>query len=321
MENDGMAAELMIAVKLVIPEDWLRRAVCPICGGANLSIKHLVSEPDQIACENCTASYEVAQDGAHVRLVVIPPGLPEEAGGRWLTPAEVKNVAPRVIVLPRMMANIPPTLGTAASVVPVNTQLVVERARKLRVLGNSPDKIRSILSGSGGITDAQVDEAIGKLYERAPGENSPLFWVGVITLIILIAAIGVVLLIGMGQRASPGAAGGGVPGPLQTLSASGSGLLKPAAVVVWQHQTTGKRPACPTQPANAARMFGGDESMWSITVSGWTMFTTRAQTISVPEGMKGEYPVFRVNPEMVQVNGPATLENVLYMNISCGKRK
>jgi hypothetical protein len=68
-------------------------------------------------------------------------------------------------------------------------------------------------------------------------------------------------------------------------------------------------------------MFGGDESMWSITVSGWTMFTTRAQTISVPEGMKGEYPVFRVNPEMVQVNGPATLENVLYMNISCGKRK
>jgi hypothetical protein len=188
MENDGMAAELMIAVKLVIPEDWLRRAVCPICGGANLSIKHLVSEPDQIACENCTASYEVAQDGAHVRLVVIPPGLPEEAGGRWLTPAEVKNVAPRVIVLPRMMANIPPALGTAASVVPVNTQLVVERARKLRALGNSPDKIRSILSGSGGITDAQVDEAIGKLYERAPGENSPLFWVGVITLIILIAA-------------------------------------------------------------------------------------------------------------------------------------
>ena len=88
-------------------------------------------------------------------------------------------------------------------------------------------------------------------------------------------------------------------------------------VAVYQVAITGNISSCPTQPANAARLFGGEGATWSGSKAGWAVTSMQPLTIHLPEGMKAEYLLLGQEPRMVAVSGPARLEHVVYMDITC----
>ncbi len=206
---------------------------------------------------------------------------------------------------------------------PVATEDLVLRARKLYSLGNSRERVRGILEGIPGATPTQVEQALAEIGAHEQGRRAALFWIAIALMLILVVLIGLTVALGMRQQAlsTPQPQQTGLPSSILSLVGSNSGLLNLPQVKVTRHEANGKKSACPSQPSNAAHLFGGEEGKWSITAFGWTFFSSKAETLYLPEGMSGEYPVFKENPVWERVAGPATLENVIYLNISCGGPK
>ena len=86
--------------------------------------------------------------------------------------------------------------------------------------------------------------------------------------------------------------------------------------------TGGARPAsrCPTTSNEAADLFGGQASDWTYKADagGWLMTAITPKTITVPAGMMAGYLQFGSGgANMNQVNGPAKIQNVNFIAITC----
>jgi hypothetical protein len=198
----------------------------------------------------------------------------------------------------------------------VSQEALCEQARQLLQLGNSRENVRSTLFGMRGVTAEQVDVAMAAL----PAENrgrSKLFLAGLGVISLLVITIAVVIGLGLAKRETEVKTENELPASVRVLLFSGSILLDLPVVEVYRVETTGNISSCPTQPANAARMFGGEGSSWSGSQAGWSITTRQPLTIHLPEGMKAEYLLVGKDPRMVAVSGPARLENVVYLDITC----
>lgn len=302
-----------------ISQSILSSSECPVCGCASLIPRLPSGGPDQFACESCGAHFSASPDGHHLLMVTAPAGLPGFLEERPVYAEEYRiRTQPRLEIVPEWVA-----VRINEQFKPVETAELISRARQLYSLGNSTARVQSILEHIPGVQAEQVKEALSAITEREQERRSTLFWIGIALVGILVVLIGLVVVLGTRPQSSAVQSGEatGLPDSLQMLIGSGDGLLNLPQVKVHPGSATGKHSTCPTQPANAARLFGGKEKMWSITIAGWTLFNSKPQTIRIPEGMSGEYPVIKKNPEWVKVNGPAVLENVIYVTVSCVSSK
>lgn len=290
-------------VQGAIPQSWVREITCPVCGGSSLIIKRFLSTADQLLCDDCSASFEVSHDGNYLRLVAYPPGTPEVLIQGWI-PCDHPQPEPQAGGIPAPNESL-------------TREELVKRALHLRRLGNNPAKTRHALGMIPGVTEEQIDAVMAEVQEILP-EKSGLFRLGILIVTLLVVAIIVVIAVGV-SRQFANASNEGLPAPVQAWIASGSEVLKLPPVKVTAYRSSGKRTLCPVQKEQAARTFGGDESMWNGTLSGWTLITLRPQSIFIPEGMIGRYPWLVDNPRMVTVQGPVLLENAIYVEVRCGK--
>ena len=316
-----MVAELSPQAKLLIPEEWANRARCPVCGSVYLSLKRSYSDPDQLACDTCNARFEISQDGCFVRVMFPPPGLPLDLMGQWVDPSVVARRGNAPVVEARKEAQVhkqaeAETRRRALPEKPVTTESLLEQARRLLQLGNSRDKVQATLEGVRGVTEEQVAQVMAAL-PRLENRRSGLFWFGLSVVSILVIAIAVVIGLGLAQRQSQRAPSeSNLPAGVRVLLSSGSAIMDIPPVNVWRLESTGSV-TCPTQPANAARMFGGESNMYSRLKAGWTFLSAKPHNILVPQGMRAEYLLVGKEPRMSPVYGPVRLENAIYVDIYC----
>lgn len=298
-----MSTQEDIRAQGAIPQSWVNVINCPVCGGSALMIKRFLSTADQLLCDCCSASFEVSQDGNYLRLVAYPPGTPDILVQGWI---------------PRgFRQNEQPPDGTTAQNESLSHEELVKRGLQLRKLGNTLAKTRHALSMIPGIREDQIDAAMAEVHELLP-EKSRLYTLGIFIVTLLVVAIIVVMAVGFSRQLA-NTSNEGLPAPVQAWIASGSEVLNLPPVKVTAYRSSGKRTLCPVQKEQAARTFGGEESMWNGTISGWTLIALRPQSIFIPEGMSGRYPLLVDNPRMVKVQGPVLLENAIYVEVRCGK--
>jgi len=134
----------------------------------------------------------------------------------------------------------------------------------------------------------------------------------------------------VGGGASSSAASGtapaaDLPAPLQTLLPPGVQVTNPTPVI--HRGATGAdgaaaaaAPACPASPAAAAELFGGQAAFWRYDSAsgGWILFSA-AELISVriPSGMTAGYLTFGENLGLADVTGPATIDGINMLAVTC----
>ena len=310
-----------------IPEEWSRGTVCPVCGMSTLAIDHQPGEADQILCKQCTTAFEVSKDGFFIRLVAYPSILPEGLGERWLRPFEVRSMAVEGIEArqKREEAARHETPVTR----PPDVQELVERGEGLLALGNSVEKIREILHHVPGVTPEMREEAMAKL-AKSPSRPRESAWltIGILVVIVLILVVGVgALFFGRNLQASVGIPTAtqaalidpaALPAPIQTLLPKGARIVQPPPVKVISGEQAGP-PAtgCPRSNAEAAALFGGKAADWRPGQGGWIIVSVDLLTLKVPANMSAGVFTMEGVPEMRNILGPATLENVNFVAISC----
>ena len=306
-----------------IPEDWLIGMTCPVCGDTHLVIEREVSQPDLMSCHSCMALFEMSQDGGLIRLVRAPSSLPPNLANQWVKPASVGRLAYEHAQKTEPVASF------------VEDLTLEERVIALTRLHNSPDKVRQVLSRLPGVTTEQIDAAIAKVNPEKGKNNSAWTFILGIGVVILAVAIGVVLLTTPGQGGQEAAAPSAqatatsvnflnpanLPAPLQTLLPPGVKILQPTPATVRQlNPVTEATTRCPVTPGEAAQTFGGEMKEWTKSTqggTGWSLISLTPRSIKVPKNMTAGYFVMGSSPAMESVIGPAVIDNVNFVSVSC----
>lgn len=121
-----------------IPDDFVLRRACAICGAQTLRVIHLKSFPDYVACGNCKASFVLEADGERVLYGNIPETFPAARAAalrKWMSLAEIEAVAvaerPAPVVARPAAVPVPPEPPTdpeaalraaASAAVPIPTE-------------------------------------------------------------------------------------------------------------------------------------------------------------------------------------------------------
>ncbi len=319
-------------------------------GGARLRVRALparLSAPPALT----QAWLSAADLGARLRPapppanVPAPATLPEAPGGR----AEALSLGAEPL---RSAQNAPPpeiSNGTSAPLSPEvapasppvsasapENQLascsqaeLLTRAQGLLALGNSPLQIQVMFVQSGIVPEvvSATMAQVRQLAQQRRDRQVRLTWrLGLLTLIVLVLAVGGGLLLIPPSRSRPaatGAAGTAGPTPIPNLTAAAGYLLAlPTAVVQTEpaHSPAARPKACPASADEAASVFGGEAKDWvfKADVNGWSMTSLTTKSIFVPAGMTGGYFQITSNgAAMDQVPGPARLQNINFIAITC----
>lgn len=304
-----MPNELSTLPQNIIPPSWLYSMTCPVCSCATLTIKQIRSAADEFCCDECMTCFEISQDGQYIRLVTFPAYFPQDFGSNWMFPADIRKLVDDI----RRKKNLPVAGDEEQST--LTPEKLIERGRKLHALGNNYPKIERTLREYKQARPEDIEAALVVLKKELSSRGTFWFAVGVSTIVILIVAIVTVVLVGMNKPAAGNEPASIFPAPLQSLL--DNQIIKLPNVRVVQYASDGANAKCPTQSANAAKLFGVDAKYWSVTMTGWTMFSSEPKSVYVPKGMSAQYPVFREKPEWVGVTGPAQVIDTVYISITC----
>lgn len=235
---------------------------------------------------------------------------------------------------------------------PLTTEELTRRARELLRLGNSPNQIRLILSRLN-VTTEQVDAALAAIESKTRQQqkaDSTYIWILGGTAVMFFAVI-IVGVYAVGSQpvvtATPvptsSITNRSVPTvttsvqvlaqtlapniPLQLLPSlipsdvPANFMLATPVVVAQPTRGSGSvGTGCPSSETEAAKVFGGEADSWAYDrqTNGWTLTSVaNTVTITVPEGFTAGYLVLVNGPEMRSVDGPATLEGINFVALSC----
>ncbi|MAT41694.1 MAG: hypothetical protein CL609_05080 [Anaerolineaceae bacterium] len=135
------------------PDEWSRKARCPICKGIFLQIFHFPNSPDQMHCPQCEVVFTIEQKGEHLFFVKCPNHFPDSLKDRWVTRYEIsEKIAKSVNNGPSAAVNIPTANPLRAE--------AVRRARNLVQLGNSKENVRKALAASMQLTEFAIEEIL-----------------------------------------------------------------------------------------------------------------------------------------------------------------
>jgi hypothetical protein len=206
--------------------------------------------------------------------------------------------------------------------------------RNMRALGNSYDKISLILEQRASSPSQRENalEACREMERQEHGRQQKklVFSVLAVLLVFLVAGMAVFVYPGiLIHPASPVSPSSSEDAATLQANAAPSDLpalikvLKLATPVVHRYPTlSASEPAagnmCPMTAEQAAGMFGGEAEYWRSLSGGWIMMNQlNPSTITVPNGMKAAYLVVGKGISLAEVQGPAKMENVYYVSISC----
>ncbi len=343
-----------------IPDTWAMQAQCPICNHKPMQAAHSPNAPDEMMCLQCGLSFEIEHGGSRVRLKDLPAQLRplrDYLSDQWMTMKEVSGLIERKPSPPPQPsalrsaasapANVqlvasPSTAESASPSEPISNEELLDRARKLIALGNSPAKVRSIFE-EGKFPPEQID-AVMKEIEAADRQQrqsaSRSMWLissaGGLALLVFIA-LGI-YIIRSPQFQRPTATPAPTRPPLSIdpakilapfVSGSGAGaaplpqnvLPNSGAPTAAAQQGSGPAAStCPTSPGEAATLFGGKPNEWKPSdqfPGSWIFISTTATSLRIPAKMTGGYVRGGSTIDMIAVNGPATLTNVNFATVTC----
>lgn len=354
-----------------IPDTWAAQAQCPICDHKPMQAAHSPNAPDEMVCPQCGLSFEIEHGGSRIRLKDLPPQLRplrDFLSDQWMPMKEVSGLIERKPSPPPQRshsaslrglssaaaptasapANVQPvaqnpTPESASPSEPISNEELLDRARKLIALGNSPVKVRLIFE-EGKFPLEQINVVMKEIEgvdRRQRQSASRGMWMmgsaaGLALLIFIGLGIYIVrspqfqrptatpaptrppISIDPAKILAPFISGGANPGsaPLPQNVLPNSGAPTAAA-------QPGSGPAaskCPTSPAEAAALFGGKANEWKPAEQfqgSWVFISPTATTIRIPTKMTGGYVRGGSTIDMIAVNGPTTLTNVNFATVTC----
>ena len=342
-----------------IPDTWASQAQCPICDHKPMQAANSPNAPDEMVCPQCGLSFEIEHGGSRILLKDLPAQLRplrDFLSDQWMTMKEVSGLIERKLTFPpqpsaaALAASAPanvqpvtqnPTPESASPSAPIPNEELLDRARKLIALGNSPAKVRSIFE-EGKFPSEQI-ETVMKGIEVADRKQrqsaSRSIWmfssVGGLALLVFIGLSIYIIRSPQFQRPTntpaptrppfsidpakilaPFISGGAGAAPLPQNVLPNSGAPTAAA-------QQGSGPAaskCPASPAEAAALFGGKANEWKPAEGfkgSWVFISPTATSIRIPAKMTGGYVRGGSTIDMIAVNGPATLTNVNFATVTC----
>lgn len=318
-------------------------------------IIHVHGQPDQLRCNQCNLAFEFELNGPRLHVTHWPMILEELDGitEDWQTVSELRTLAQKVTgtpVLPRPVAPtqmpvpapspiaVPaPVAGPSSNAQPapvpnqparvhVSDEFIV-RIKKLRDLGNTPQQIQRILAGEGK-TPEEIQagfEVTDILLKQDQARQQKKLWrsLGVTAVIILLCISTLAVLGNMLTRededkpvAVANAQNTMVPQVVEALHLSTPRVEYAANPPSAASALTG----CPKTAAQAALVFGGDVANWTTPPgsNGWIMIDpAKGNSIYIPENMTAAYMELGESMTLSEVFGPAQMENVYYIAISC----
>lgn len=337
----------MIARKS-LPDAWGERAQCPYCRTAGLSVQHRPPEPDQFRCGKCSLAFELAETGSSLHITHWPQALDELDGVAedWLSPGELQALAQKIAKrTPNAGGLNLPGAEQARAFVAQNTapqqarpeeqtgktapahmgsDELVARIRSLRATGSNPNQIRRILLQEG-IGADELNSAFRNVSilekQEQNRQKKKLYRSLAITAVVLLAClISAGILVRLPAEDKPQVIADAqatlAPGIAESLHlntpvVSYSNNPPPAAYAI-----TG----CPRFADQAALLFGGDAANWTSPPgsNGWFMIDpTGNNRVYVPSDMTAAYMQLGDQIILVEVRGPAYMDNVSYVAISC----
>ncbi|MCE1255292.1 MAG: hypothetical protein LWX83_17310 [Anaerolineae bacterium] len=202
--------------RLTIPEEWSTQAACPVCRQKTLKIIHSEQRPDCMDCSHCGVTFEIALDGAHMRLINLPDIVshPLAISNSWMTAAELRDQINYESFLPLETETIeensqtppitpqkPPSQTTTTQATAPKTSLqpqinealsqedVTWHIIELAKLGNLSTSIRTTMSRQGA-TPEQIEIGLKELsqYKRKqPAQKN--FWLWVVIIVIVLCLL------------------------------------------------------------------------------------------------------------------------------------
>ncbi|HTX92227.1 MAG TPA: hypothetical protein VMC09_13525 [Anaerolineales bacterium] len=323
-----------------IPIEWGQKARCPNCSTPGLSVVHQANSPDQLHCRACGFGFELEMGGNRLHITQWPISLfgrAGEVGEAWLTVGELdafvhrsassareqtrpEAAKPPAAVRPEIPSTmLAPATGRTAS----DTLELDQHVKSLRSLGNSYKQIRTVLAQTIG-DPARLKlatEITAQLERQEQGRQQKKVWLALSIVSVLLAVMAVVIFMFPRITAIDQPA---PPPPLQATAASGIvEALHLATPAVYRYPTLSaddpkSSVLCPRGPRDAASLFGGLTENWSFSNGGWIMINpAKAATITIPNGMKAAYLTMNGHLSLAEVEGPAKMENVYYVAVSC----
>jgi hypothetical protein len=318
--------------KWEIPDSWANNGRCPACGATSLKATHMPDLADYLSCIKCEIAFEVENGCKYIRLKYIPDSLEfvdAVLHNRWVEASRLAAIISekRPLIQEKKVPITPPSTFSEED--------VWSRALRMYRLGNKPKMIQLMLIQSG-MTQDQADAVflrLKKIAEQDAQRQNQKFWTVVGISIFLIALMAGSWLIMSGKLPVILGITTVTPVPSQAANQpSAIGMLlnlipkdaKPNLMNLPETKVEEKngpgKASCPATPITAAKLFGGDPSVWTRDESqfpSWKMISTKDSVIvGVPDGMTAGY-VDNKSFKLLSVHGPATIQNANFLVITC----
>jgi len=323
------------------PSEGADQLSCTRCGlafelemdGARLHVTHW---PDALPFLNIMSPDEWRTVSELRNVVKQPVSTPAKAAPVMPPPAGSSPASlPGTPVKPdsAKVASPPPAAAKQPAVAAPDAAQIELRVKSLRALGDSQKDIRTILTRAE--KDPDRAKAILKIIDQMERkeqarQGKKLVWslTFFVIVVMIVAGVGYYFLRNSSQENQPVASdGGSALQDTKTLSPNMVvKIMKLETPVVNQGVVpTGKTNAvvtlCPHTADDAAALFGGDPVDWYYppSANGWVMVRKEGTSanIYIPKGMKAAYLQLGNNLQLVEVLGPATLNNAHYVAVSC----
>ena len=351
-----------------LPDAWAEKSHCPICGMIPLWVLHQQTAPDEMNCPRCGTAFQVESSGRYLFLTQTPPGYQEPVGERWLPAKDIRSftkehpwnpsppAAPQPDSPPKDVQSEaePQTVQDEPEAIPdfvademplVSSELV-EKARELRELGNSPYKIRMILMETDKISAEEVEGVINVAFQDADSKNKrqnrTLLIIGGVLVVLCICSVIVVSIFrNLTSSLSASFENSNTQPPAAQQAPDNQNIdipFLPDSVEALMPMLAGEPPefpepqilqgaptgnqvyTCPTNEAAAESIFGGKASSWTMTTEplSWAYFSLSPTTIYIPNGLTGEILYLNESGGGTRsAPGPATIQNATVILIMC----
>ncbi len=197
-----------------IPEVWIARISCPVCGTPGLEILRFDGMADQIFCHHCHIKLEVEDGGNNLMIAQPPDGISSKVIGRWFSFPELIEIGRRLKEKKveqktgaAVSEPLSPTIQPVQFSQPAGEHTAEEdsaprhmerdsaRINELYSLGNSIDQIRSLISSSSTYSPEEINEMMAGIeqVDRVKKKRRNRLIILLVVLIALIAICSVLI--------------------------------------------------------------------------------------------------------------------------------
>lgn len=346
----------MLTSRQYIPDLWAQKLACPLCKEPQTEVFRSANKPDQIICKQCGLMLEVEEGGSRLKITAVPKGLSSKVIGRWFSLPELQEIGRR-LAEKRAAAKNPATGSSPSDLkkpenvrpftdthLPDSIRKERKRVKELYALGNSARQIRASFVNTDAFSPADINSIMAEIEglekKKHDNQRKRLTVILVIMFVFVLCIISCVLatqayrngfnidLTGSNQTHPTDSVieknriqSEQLPEPLRTFIPAGASIINPPTPQVQLlSPAIGQSGRCPRNPLEAAQLFGGSADTWQAADMnrGWLYIAKEPVNITVPANMSAGYLVFDLSSmEMRSVIGPAVIQNVYMITISC----